>query len=56
MIGAVHQRHAGAGMLEMFAEKQAAKARAQHDDVECFIARHALNFNESTGNAKRGVY
>jgi hypothetical protein len=44
------------GLPEMFAEKQAAKACAQHDDTECFIARHALNFNESGGNAKRGVW
>jgi hypothetical protein len=43
-------------MPEMFAEEQAAKPCAQHDDVKCLIARHGLNFNELAGNAKPGVY
>ena len=31
VIGAVHHRHLRAGMMEMFAKRQAAKARAEHD-------------------------
>ena len=44
MVGAVHQGHARTGMPEMFAKKQAAKARAQHHDVNFLSAIHRSNF------------
>jgi hypothetical protein len=56
VIGAVDDGHARMGMPEMFAEKQAAKACTEHDNLECFVARHAFSFDDSEENAKRGLH
>jgi hypothetical protein len=52
MIGPVHQRDAGGGMIELLAERQPAKSRAQHDDVSCLVLRHAEYLAEGGGSVK----
>jgi hypothetical protein len=52
MVGAVNQRDARIGMTKGFAERQAAKACAEHDDVKLFSGLlHADNLSQIAGNA-----
>ncbi|MEY2466183.1 MAG: hypothetical protein QOD03_704, partial [Verrucomicrobiota bacterium] len=41
MIRAIHERDAGVRLMKMFAEFQAAKSRAQHNDMFCFVHHEA---------------
>ena len=42
MVGTVNQSHLGAGMVEMLAERQAAKACTQDNNMWACIFRHAV--------------
>src|ERR1035441_1654428 len=42
MVGAVHQSHLCAGMVEMLAERQAAKAATEDNDMRLRVLRHAV--------------
>jgi len=46
MIGAVNERDTRIGVMEFFAERQAAKARAEHDDMNLFASLHAERLNQ----------
>jgi len=43
MVGAVNEGDADIGMMKLFAERQAAEACAEHDDMWLFASCHADN-------------
>src|ERR1017187_3277799 len=51
MVGTVNQSHLCAGMVEMLAERQAAKACTQDNNVGFRVLRHAILFIQSGRNA-----
>src|ERR1035441_6952953 len=51
MVGPVNQSHLGAGMVEMLAEGQSAKASTQDNDMGSCVLRHAILFIQSGRNA-----
>jgi len=52
MVGAVNERDARVGVSERFAERQAAKACAEHDDMGLFNSSfHADNVNQAREKA-----
>ena len=55
MVGAVHECHLGAGMAEMLAEGQAAKARTEDNDMRIRVLRHAILFIQMGRNAIRAT-
>jgi hypothetical protein len=44
MVGAVNDGYARGGMPEMLAERQAAKARPEDNDVRFLVLRHVTVF------------
>ena len=55
MVSAVNERDARVGMTKFFAERQAAKARAKHDDVKLLASLHADNLSQIAENAIAGL-
>src|ERR1039458_9877165 len=51
MVGTVNQSHLCAGMVEMLAERQAAKACTQDNNMGSRVLRHAILFIQSGRNA-----